>query len=80
MRRKRAPKREVVMPEGSQEQNGMSRTSAFGFGAFQLPLTIVPSSQDPKDDLRFSVFFRTLCSFRCDKGMCIRESSLRIMV
>ena len=60
MRRKRVPKREVVMSEGSQEQNGMSRTSAFGFGAFQLPLTIVPIFKGLKDDLRFSVFFPEL--------------------
>jgi hypothetical protein len=57
MKRKRAPKREVVMPEGSNERNAMSRTSAFGFGACQLPLTIVPSFKSPKGDLRFSVFF-----------------------
>lgn len=48
------------MSEGSQEQNGMSRTSAFGFGAFQLPLTIVPIFKGLKDDLRFSVFFPEL--------------------
>lgn len=68
MKKKRAPKREVVMPEGSQEQNGMSRTSAFAFGGFQLPLTIVSSSKDPKDDLRFVCVFEPFVVLDVIKG------------
>ena len=41
---------------------------SFGFGAFQLPLTIVSSFNDLKDDLRFLCVFEPFVILGVIKG------------